>query len=810
MMNGAKGSFHAYNQGHVHAFYNFSDLYLGHGKYGPILQVEARGPIPTKYAIKHLAKNRVPCLDAITIEAVIMHRLEHPNIAQLIDTFQDFKNIYLVLELCEGLNLLEMITARPISRTGPFANQPLHFTEKDCVAIMAQLFAAVAHMHSRSIMHRDICPENIIFLESEEQNPSLKENRIKLIGFGKASKCDEDEYLKTKIGCSYYISPQVLMGWYNCEADVWSCGCILYLLMTGFPPFDGANDNEITTKIFKGDFNMGVPELQFVSPEGKKLIEQCLMKDPFKRCSAGEAHDDPWTQGQIHHGQDAESAMSAQDDHGIMLVKRLAKFYDKESHKGTTFENFVIAINEENIHGLREQFVLADRDKLGHLGIKTIDDILLNFKPSFEPITEEFRNIVKDMISHDEKHHRVVKYDDFLRTLIDKRLFVNEDMCWAEFRQHDKHHTGYVPSKEIADICSHAKKIGCSREVANKIAKQLERGKEFRGGNPVVSFMDFVGAMRECTLEAMGMSSKQKEKEALAMKAKKKLAESKAKAKGKAKGRPTSRSKSPKPKKSSKRPQTARERSASPKSKSSARPQSARHLREPWASVPSDSDGHHSDRSRHSEHCGSKSHHRSSMDGHHRSPSSHDHHRTSHSHSHHRSSHSVDPHRSSSHDRDSSHSHREHRSHGSSHHHDSKHRSSDRDIWEMSTADGESSHRRSHRSSHYSGGKLFPREESMGRSEDEPVDPHFAAVRAALHMAQKHKEREADRAAGIDIEEDSDEVKTPEQLRLKAEKKEKKRQRKLRELQRERDRSASPDRIHAWSPMAQKQPLFSR
>lgn len=96
--------------------------------------------------------------------------------------------------------------------------------------------SAIKHLHDKNIAHRDIKPENIIF---ENKN---SEYEIKLIDFGLSKLLKIEERMKTVLGTPYYVSPEVLDGLYDKRCDLWSVGVITYMLLCGYPPFNGKNE----------------------------------------------------------------------------------------------------------------------------------------------------------------------------------------------------------------------------------------------------------------------------------------------------------------------------------------------------------------------------------------------------------------------------------------------------------------------------------------------------------------------------------------------------------------------------------------
>lgn len=166
-------------------------------------------------------------------EIDILKNLTHPNILRLFEVFEDKKNIYLVTEYCQGGELFDEIINRG------------KFEEKDAANIIKQVLSAISYCHNQNVCHRDLKPENILIDDKDR-------NTIKLIDFGTSQVFGGDEKMQLVLGTAYYIAPEVLEGNYDEKCDIWSIGVILYILLSGTPPFPGANDEEIMAKVKKG------------------------------------------------------------------------------------------------------------------------------------------------------------------------------------------------------------------------------------------------------------------------------------------------------------------------------------------------------------------------------------------------------------------------------------------------------------------------------------------------------------------------------------------------------------------------------
>jgi len=152
---------------------------------------------------------------------------------------------------------------------------------------MKQLLSSIAYLHSRKIAHRDIKPENILF----ESNDALN---IKLLDFGNSRKMGENEGMSGVYGTAYYVAPEVLYGKYDEKCDLWSAGVILYMLLRGNPPFNGASDMHILEAVKKGEFSMEGGVWDDISEGAKDLVFNMLSLDPKDRISATDALAHRW------------------------------------------------------------------------------------------------------------------------------------------------------------------------------------------------------------------------------------------------------------------------------------------------------------------------------------------------------------------------------------------------------------------------------------------------------------------------------------------------------------------------------------
>ncbi|KIY96051.1 hypothetical protein MNEG_11913 [Monoraphidium neglectum] len=144
------------------------------------------------------------------------------------------------------------------------------------------------HCHELGVVHRDLKPENFL-LTSKEPDADLK-----VTDFGLSTFFRQGERFRELVGSPYYVAPEVLQKNYSHQADMWSLGVILYILLSGLPPFWGSTEEQIFKMVLKGDIDFKSEPWPKVSPEAKDCIRQMLTRDPSQRVSAHEILKHDW------------------------------------------------------------------------------------------------------------------------------------------------------------------------------------------------------------------------------------------------------------------------------------------------------------------------------------------------------------------------------------------------------------------------------------------------------------------------------------------------------------------------------------
>ncbi|PQP95168.1 CDPK-related kinase 4 [Prunus yedoensis var. nudiflora] len=287
-------------------------------------------------AVKIIAKAKMTtaiAIEDVRREVKILKALSgHKNLVRFYDAFEDANNVYIVMELCEGGELLDKI----LSRGG-------RYTEGDAKTIVVQILSVTAFCHLQGVVHRDLKPENFLFTTRNEDAP------MKVIDFGLSDFIRPDQRLNDIVGSAYYVAPEVLHRSYSLEADMWSIGVITYILLCGSRPFWARTESGIFRSVLRADPNFNDTPWPAVSSEAKDFLKRLLNKDHRKRMTAAQALTHPWLRDEKH------------DVPLDILIYKLVKSYVRATpFKRAALKALSKAITEDELYYLRAQFRLLD------------------------------------------------------------------------------------------------------------------------------------------------------------------------------------------------------------------------------------------------------------------------------------------------------------------------------------------------------------------------------------------------------------------------------------------------------------------
>mgnify|MGYP000385443754 FL=1 len=391
-------------------------------------------------------------------EIRILKSLEHPNIVRTYEYFENSQRIYIVMEHCKGGELFEEVIKQQ------------HFEETQCASIMQQLISAVAYLHENNIVHRDLKPENILL---EQEHDLLN---IKLVDFGAATFYEKNKKLKRVIGTSFYVAPEVLTKKYNHMCDLWSCGVIMYVLLAGYPPFDGSSDTEVLSKIKTGEFSLQKEPWPHVSESAKDLIRNLLCPHEI-RISANEALGHPFIINSAQHVLPEPEVLAK-------AINNLKNFHSNNKIREAV-QTFVSTqlLSAKETKRLKQVFRSIDRNGDGKLS----RDELVEYSMIMGVVNAE-SEVDQIMREVDTDQNGYIDYTEFIKASFDFNKYLTAERLKAAFNVFDSDRNGMISASELKNIL---KKGGSyDEEVWKQIIKEVDKNGD--GMIDIQEFQDIV------------------------------------------------------------------------------------------------------------------------------------------------------------------------------------------------------------------------------------------------------------------------------------------------------------------------------
>jgi calcium-dependent protein kinase len=487
---------------------------LGQGAFGSVYKVKRKnaGTREIIRALKEISKKSMNVNkeneEEVRNEIEVLKNIDHPNIMKIFEFFEDEQNIYLINEFCGGGDVAGMN-----DKYGQFPEIFLKY-------IMYQIFLAVSFLHSNKVVHGDIKRENIAFVYSgkkqkkeeiekyftilfkdkelqEELNdaPGMENlsdktksildemcnYEMKILDFGSSKmkkKGKQYEKLRGITGTVYYCSPEVIKEKYDYECDEWACGVMMYILLTGIPPFDGEDEEKIFESILEEELNLDIPQLKNVSDPCKDLIKKLLEKNPKKRIKADEALKHEFFTTGINVGNLLKGKFKENSDY---LKKMFNNKNILRGKKNSKFRDMVIAyialnFTDQNEEKKVKQIFMEISGGNKHYLI-TKDTFVSRMEKIYKALKKEDIEDLFDTI--DENKTGNIEYEELIRALSDKEKLLNDKNLREAFNFFDKDGSGSITWNEIAEIIDPEKKIpkDIIKEFLNEIGEQDENMK---------------------------------------------------------------------------------------------------------------------------------------------------------------------------------------------------------------------------------------------------------------------------------------------------------------------------------------------
>lgn len=439
---------------------------LGSGAFGEV-RLCLHKDTQTQRAVKVLRKNLLDDkeMDMLKNEIAILKDMDHPNIVKMYEFLEDEKRIYIVTEICKGGELFDEILSRS------------KFDEKDAAVVMRQLLSAINYCHKKNIVHRDLKPENMLL----EQDKDLE--KLKIVDFGTSLSFDPDRALDEKLGTAYYIAPEVIKKSYNEKCDLWSCGVIMYILLSGEPPFnDPKADNEaIMKKVEKGKYDISKGVWKTVSKEAKDLIKKLLIYSPDDRISAEDALKHPWID-EFKVEVDTTAAGNALNN-----LKSFRSGQKLKTAAATYIGSQLISKSEKE--KLAKIFKALDANGDGKL---SKEEIMGGYEEHFGKLLneEEVDKLFNDV---DTDKSGFIDYSEFIVATMSSKKNLSEEKLQAAFKLFDTDGNGTISKEELTNVLSTSGQL--TPETIEDILKQADENDDGE-----IEFSEFCNLMSKVDL----------------------------------------------------------------------------------------------------------------------------------------------------------------------------------------------------------------------------------------------------------------------------------------------------------------------
>nr|AGS14999.1 calcium-dependent protein kinase 2 [Vitis amurensis] len=444
---------------------NFKEFFilgrkLGQGQFGTTFLCVQKAT-RKEYACKSIAKRKLLTdedVEDVRREIQIMHHLAgHPNVISIEGAYEDAVAVHVVMELCKGGELFDRIIQRG------------HYTERKAAELTRTIVGVVEACHSLGVMHRDLKPENFLLVNEEE------DSLLKTIDFGLSVFFKPGEKFTDVVGSPYYVAPEVLRKRYGPEADVWSAGVILYILLSGVPPFWAETEQGIFEQVLHGDLDFSSDPWPSISESAKDLVRRMLVRDPRRRLTAHEVLCHPWVQVDgVAPDKPLDSA----------VLSRLKQFSAMNKLKKMALIVIAENLSEEEIAGLKEMFKMIDTDNSGQI---TFEELKAGLKRVGANLRES--EIYDLMHAADVDNNGTIDYGEFIAATLHLNKVEREDHLFAAFSYFDKDGSGYITPDELQQACE---EFGLEDVRLEEMIREVDQDNDGR-----IDYNEFVAMMQK-------------------------------------------------------------------------------------------------------------------------------------------------------------------------------------------------------------------------------------------------------------------------------------------------------------------------
>jgi len=435
---------------------------LGQGAFGTVYLVQSLEDENKLYACKTIAKSRLTLpnhFDDVRKEVLIMSKLmTNKNVVQLVETFEDADHVYIVMELCSGGELFDRII------------QKGHYSEADAATLIRTMLKVVAACHQNDIIHRDLKPENFLL-----DGPS-DDAELKATDFGLSVICKRGGVCNEQVGTPVYVAPEVLRGEYNHKSDIWSLGVILYILLSGRPPFYGRTDREELKSTLRGVYDLERNPWPTISQEAKDVVKSMLTMDYHKRPEVEELLENSWIR---------EFGVASTRPLVDSVRTSMRQFAEMSKFKKRAMQFMAENLSAEEMARMQSLFQRMDVDGNGFISVQEFKDAMSR---SGNKVNEQ--ELLEMIKAYDVDESGEIDYAEFITAMSNLNRLNTLENIQKAFRRFDTDGDGTITAEEILEALKDIPNI--ARSEAEQIIRDADKN-----GDGKIDFEEFFSMMKQ-------------------------------------------------------------------------------------------------------------------------------------------------------------------------------------------------------------------------------------------------------------------------------------------------------------------------
>lgn len=448
---------------------------LGEGAFGKVFLVIEK-KTKQQFALKQLKKSDPEMgmsadqmMEMFVDEAAMLKRLEHKNIVGFHACYETPKHYVVITQFLKGGELFDRLMDMK------------NFSERSCCIMAKQMIQALAYCHKQDIAHRDLKPENYVFETNEMDSP------LRLIDFGCAKLVWDTDMFDDLAGTPYYIAPEIcrarpgqkfspkknFSGKELKSSDMWSVGVIIMILMSGTPPFNGNDNDQIMDAVQRGAYRW--PASAKPSPQLQDFVSKLLVIDTDKRMNAIDALAHPWI---------AVPDKNSDEALGPTFMSALNEFNQQNQIKKAVAKLMSNNMTPAATEKLNKLFQSLDVDGDGVLDVGEIATYMKKLYPSKSQA--ECMELAKQFMKGvDEDGSGKINIEEFSTAHVQGKLSHDEKAVRMAFDAVDTDGSGKLDGKEMAIL------LGMPESSVDAIIKECDTD-----GDGQISFDEFWAAMQ--------------------------------------------------------------------------------------------------------------------------------------------------------------------------------------------------------------------------------------------------------------------------------------------------------------------------